>query len=697
MSTPTLKIKVTPTPKIKGKMDVRFPARVDALSPILLDKAGGNYTISLDMAEVGSGFQPLNSYLTSLSAGYKQSGTGAVIQEWQARLRKYLIVTDFGAAGDGVTNDTASINLAFQEAYASGRKLFFPAGVYMVDDATGSAGYALLNPGVSFCGEGSTSIIAPMATMPNTTDFIWIHPATGVDINSLEAADLLILPAYDGSKRGKRGIYILINGVTNFSRLHLSGLYIGPGNDVSLRTENNPGTNPHGCPSNSVIERCAFWEGVYLTYIGDSVDIKNNILRSTAGSGRRGALVYMTDASGVAGHLIFEKNNIDCDGGAISVLQGREVKVLYNNIELSAGAGSNGAVIDIDGSSGSVNGCEIRGNHIGIFGTATASKAIRLGIADDAVIDGNTLLAGITVADGIYVGSACDRTILGINTITGFTSSITDNGTGTRKIAVTSSSDRNVREKLTADRTYYVRTDGSDSNTGLANTSGAAFLTGQKAIDTTASLDLSIYSVTIQFVSGTYTDALVLKSYIGAGPVRIKGDTTTPSNVVISTTSNNCITGDGVLGPYTIGGFKLQTTTSGLGILLSNGTRVFADGKMEFGTIVGQQIAVTAGAALTVTADYTISGGGGYHIFLLTGGQIVMSGMTSTLTGTPAFTTFLFASTTSCLNAGSWTVSGSASAGTKKYEVAMNAAVNTGGLTLPGGVAGTTATGGQYA
>lgn len=56
MTTPTLKIKVTPAPKIKGKMDVRFPANVYALSPVLLDNTGGSYTFSLDANALSSTF-----------------------------------------------------------------------------------------------------------------------------------------------------------------------------------------------------------------------------------------------------------------------------------------------------------------------------------------------------------------------------------------------------------------------------------------------------------------------------------------------------------------------------------------------------------------------------------------------------------------------------------------------------------------
>ena len=69
---------------------------------------------------------------------------------------------------------------------------------------------------------------------------------------------------------------------------------------------------------------------------------------------------------------------------------------------------------------------------------------------------------------------------------------------------------------LTADRTYYVRTDGSNSNTGLANTSGGAFLTVQKAVDAVESrLDIAGLTVTIQIGDGTYAATVTLKNCLG--------------------------------------------------------------------------------------------------------------------------------------------------------------------------------------
>lgn len=104
-----------------------------------------------------------------------------------------------------------------------------------------------------------------------------------------------------------------------------------------------------------------------------------------------------------------------------------------------------------------------------------------------------------------------------------------------------------TRELLSADRTYYVRTDGSDSNNGLANTAGGAFLTIQKPLDVVQNeLDLADYILTIRVADGTYDEYLtlsnlvsnlVITSFGGAPwPVRIIGNTTTPANVKIRPT-----------------------------------------------------------------------------------------------------------------------------------------------------------------
>ena len=253
------------------------------------------------------------------------------------------------------------------------------------------------------------------------------------------------------------------------------------------------------------------------------------------------------------------------------------------------------------------------------------------------------------------------------------------------------------REVLTASRTYYFRSDGSDSNTGLVNSAGGAFLTIQKAIDTVAGLDCSIYDVTIQGgATGTYAP-ITLKTFLGSGKVTIVGDTTTPANYVIASTSADGVGGSNVLGRYKIEGFKFTNATYGSHIKLYN--TYLEVGANDYGAATTAHIWLEQNAYVEATANYTISGGASRHLFATTGGVFVCSAKTITLTGTPAFSSAtIIASRTGVFNLPGNTYSGAAT-GTR-YIISYNAVADVagGGATyLPGNAGGIATTGGQYA
>ncbi len=272
----------------------------------------------------------------------------------------------------------------------------------------------------------------------------------------------------------------------------------------------------------------------------------------------------------------------------------------------------------------------------------------------------------------------------------------------TGAVSFPSSSPGGIRERLTAARTYYVNaSSGSDSNDGL--TAGTAFQTIQKAIDTAAALDSSIYDVTIQLAAGTFAASagLVCKTMAGAGSVTIVGDETTPSNVVIQVTGSGTKYGLYSSGNtiYNLRGVQLTYTGggTGFGIFATAGANVQFQ-NVDFGAGWLQHIRSENYAIIRATGNYSISGGAASHWEGSTG-LIYVGGKTVTLTGTPAFSSaFAEASFNSTFIAGSMTFTGSATG--KRYSAATNSVIYVGGAGatyLPGDVAGSTSTGGQYA
>ena len=134
--------------------------------------------------------------------GFIQSGSGAVATTVQAKLRQYISVKDFGAVGDGVTDDTAAIQAALNavtdETFGNVQavqRIYFPAGVYLVSSTLTHTGHflQLMGEGYQSCLQwtgaqyGTMMSITGVVTDPNG-DFV--IQDMGFDLNTLATIGL---------------------------------------------------------------------------------------------------------------------------------------------------------------------------------------------------------------------------------------------------------------------------------------------------------------------------------------------------------------------------------------------------------------------------------------------------------------------------------------------------------------------------
>lgn len=242
------------------------------------------------------------------------------------------------------------------------------------------------------------------------------------------------------------------------------------------------------------------------------------------------------------------------------------------------------------------------------------------------------------------------------------------------------------RELLTGTRTYYVRTDGSDTNSGLADSALGAFRTIQKAVDIVCDkLDMAGYGVIIQVRNGTFTGNIVLRNYVGRVAPVIIGNTTTPSSCLLSTASHAVNAAHS--GPWYIKGFKITTTANGVGIVASRGSLVYLS-NIDFGVCSGQHMLASQGT-IVIETNYAISGGCIHHMVSEQGGVISNggAGRVVTITNTPNLGVFAMAQTRGNILFGGNTYSGSATG--IRYSATTGSFIQAGTATPPGNSAGT--------
>lgn len=354
----------------------------------------------------------------------------------------YNLKTMFPVAGDGATDDTIGLEQAVAKCRADNRPLIVPAGMYKFAPRGGNK-YALNTQGISILGEGSKySIFAPYRPFADDEDYFLMNVAAGQmnDFIDIDGISLQPSQTFSTGVTGKRGLWVVINVANiNVGKLRIQRCYFFPTKDLSLHIENNAALLPQGCPSNSMICDNAFWGGVKMTGIGDSNEFLRNIVRTQVNTvPTPGIECTVTDNGiGSAGHNAIVGNNIDCSGGGILLHNGRHWQILRNNIEQSTGQGTSiGAVIDLRGDVGRLDMPVVTDNVSAIFGTSIAARALAIGNADRAYVDGNKFDSDSPRNQAVWNRVGAVGSIFGYrNRLTSaWATKFTDEGTGTRQI-----------------------------------------------------------------------------------------------------------------------------------------------------------------------------------------------------------------------------------------------------------------------
>jgi len=353
---------------------------------------------------------------SSADVSYDEGGTGAVLRSVQSKLQESVSVKDFGAVGDGVTDDTAAI----QAAANTGKFIYVPAGTYKITNeitvsTNGTQFFGLSN---SVCTIIQNTLNKPIfnITVNNslitnlTFDYngtptsgaaaIYFHGTNSSNrLAGLFVSLIKINRAYEGIKVVHAINTFLENlQIYNFAQ---SGIYLEDCGDIFV--------------NNFVIDGIYITNGalggIVLNEFCEAISIANGDILNCVYS------MQTLSTSGLSGsspaHSVF--TNVYFDSSA----KGTNLAVLFISefvsCWFSAGRSSTGysgvTLLTTEGISFTTTrfvGCGSHGANV----TAAADRTSFV----NCTVYGNSVTAGVNVASGIYLANGAKGVI--INSIT---------------------------------------------------------------------------------------------------------------------------------------------------------------------------------------------------------------------------------------------------------------------------------------
>ena len=358
----------------------------------------GSADVAWSLDEIG-GDASLTNYLPS--------GTGAVARTVQDKLREVVSVKDFGAVGDGVTDDTAAIQFALNTSI---KKVVFPNGTYRV-----TSGLTSTTADREIVSDGGT-------ILGDTND---------IDILTVSGNRSVVRVNINGNNKARQGVVVTGSGcviegcdIRNLygTTLGANGIRATTSGGVIVRDNRIVGIN--ALSNTSLGDSPGACRAIFLNNTTDATSpsvIENNWCESI--TGEEGDAIQVLSFSGSGAFLkayATIRNNTVKDFSRRGVkIQAHNVDVVSNTFisSLPAGALPNAvAVVDVIHSNDvnvSHNVMECGTEFIGIYGNGgLGAECNRL------VFQGNVINTTSTTKAGVFLeyaraSSICNNTISG--------------------------------------------------------------------------------------------------------------------------------------------------------------------------------------------------------------------------------------------------------------------------------------------
>jgi hypothetical protein len=420
---------------------------------------------------------------------FLQAGTGAVQRSVQDKLRETVSVKDFGAVGDGITDDTAAIQNAINACFA-GSTLNFPLGVYLISSTITIATASVMLKGVTT----PEYVTVPTIKMTSGSNFMFDCTSAGAVFEGLK---FLGNGGVYGAGGTVNGVRCSANSGTDCDNLFNNCTFEYLNKCIEIKGKN---VNVSGCLiSNSLY-------GLYLdrnaAVAADfrGVSVTSTRFHSLGGASTAAYCIYIVSYATEANfrELIFVGNYVDDSYAAIYGCI-NSATITGNMFTRMRGAGST-IEIDLTNSTftADLRNIVISGNSLFCNDTTNTSTGIKLtstclpviannelnryqyhGISlsgiSDFLVTGNTVYlcgaAASNLYDGISVsGTTVSRGIISANRISGA-------GTGRSGIYIQSTNNPGTNNRnLISDNyisSYSTPITLSATNVAVSNTFGA--------------------------------------------------------------------------------------------------------------------------------------------------------------------------------------------------------------------------------